>query len=535
MKYCFNIILLIGLTTILKAQNGPITWGPEYDDRGYYSIIGEASGALFVEHKYNSRLNSRDVDLELIRFDQNMEISHAVELRNLEAGSYESVATINSPEGLAHIYYQTYKSGDHVVSAQLFDHETLQKTEIVDLAKFEIIKNAERTIQQDGNFQYIYPLDIILSRDKTKLAIMFDQEKAGKKKRYYHQYCVIDLANRFSIVQQGNFFSDEQSNKYSISDRHLSNSGKLTYAIKRYVKNTGVEHINKQPAYDYEIHHMPGNTEEEYIYDIKVRKEFMDRLVIGSDNDDNLYIAGYYRNQPFGDITKTFLLGLDALGYERFQNKDPLSKRDIKTIIGKEKKRLDNNFETIDIFPTEDIVYLVRQYRRRGSRNDNLNNGFVGNRWNRVNQFNNIVYHWNYDEVVVEGIGPQTGEVQWIKVNPREHEDDNYHSRYFITGQMEVIGNTLYMVYNEREENIIKIRRKDDIKRTDIPGDQTVITMVSVGPEGVMNYSSVGREDHFHLPEQGFLAGENDLFFFYHHRNYRKFYAGKSSKELLNF
>lgn len=532
MKIIFQILCLLIFSTGTFAQVKSIVWGEEYKDRGYYSIIGESEDAFFVERIYNANFKNREVDRELLRFDKDCELTHGVEVRDIEKSSYESIATVNTPEGLAHIYYQTTKKGQHFVSAQLFDHKTLRKTEIVDLATFKIYKNSQRMVRQDGNFEVTFPLDVITSRDKTKLAIMFDQEKVGKQKVNYHQYCVIDLTQGLGILQQGDFFSDDQSRKYSISDRHLSNSGKLTYAIKKYVKNNSTEHINKKPAYDYEIHHMSGDSME-YIYDIKVRKSYIDKLILGTDNEDNLYISGFMRKQPFGDVQKSFLMGLDNLGYERFTVKEEYTKRDIKKIVGKERKTLYDDFETIDIFPTDDIVYVVRQYRRRNSRNNTFNN--TGFRNQRFNTFDNLTYFWDYDEVIIEGFGRRTGEKLWTIVNDRENEDDNEYSRYFITGQYELVNNDLYLIYNEREENMIRIRRKENLKRTDIPGDQTAVTIARINSFGEIQYQLLDQENHFHLPEEGAFIGKESIYLFKHHKNLRRFYVGNADKQILDF
>lgn len=532
MKFCLNIFFLLVCIINLHAQNEGLQWSEEFEDRGYYSILGESEDAFFVERKYNTRYNDRDVDLEIMRFNQDLELTHAIELRDIEETSYISIATVNSPEGLAHIYHQTTKGGMHIVSAQLISHKNLMKTEIVDLTRFKIKKNAQQNITQDGNYQYTFPLDILLSRDKSKLAITFDQEKVGRDKANYHQYCIIDLNNKFEILHEGDFYSDDQSNKYAFSDKHLSNSGKLTYAIKKYVRNNATEHINKKPAYDYEIHHMSGDTME-YIYDIKVRKEYIDKLTIGSDSEDNLYLAGYTRKQPFGDITKSFLMSLDPLGYERYTVKDPYTRRDIKQIVGKEDNELDDNFQTLEVIPSDEIVYVIRQYRRRASRTSNFNNAGFNN--NQFNQFNNIFYHWEYDEVVIDGVGRETGEILWTAVNRRQQEDDNTYSRYFITGQVELVKNNLVFIYNEREENIQRLRRKDKVKQTDIPGDRTAITLARVNPDGDLQYIVTEEEDYYHLPERGSFIGTNSVYFFNHHKNYKKFVVGKSPISLLNF
>jgi len=532
MKICLNIFILLTISYQIFAQNDAILWSEEFDDRGYYSILGESEDAFFVERKYNTRQNDRDVDLEILRFSQDLELTHVVELRDIEETSYVSIATVNSPEGLAHIYYQTTKGGMHIVSAQLFSHKDLKKTEIVDLARFKIKSRSQKIINQDGDYQFTFPLDILVSKDKSKLAITFNEEKVGKGKINYHQYSVIDLNNKFEILHQGDFYSDDQSKKYAISDKHISNSGKLTYAIKKYVRNNTSEHINKKPAYDYEIHHMSGDTME-YIYDIKVRKEYIDKLTIGSDSYDNLYLAGYTRKQPYGDITKSYLMSLDPLGYERYTVKDIYTKRDIKQILGKEDNELNENFQTLEVIPTDEIVYVIRQYRRRDSQTSNYNNSGFRNR--QFNQFNNVYYQWEYDEVVIDGVGRETGEILWTAVNRREQEDDNTFSRYFITGQVELVKKNLVFIYNEREENIQRLRRKEKVKRTDIPGDRTAITLARVNPAGDLQYIVMEEENYYHLPEKGSLIGNNSVYFFNHHKNYKKFVVGKSPLSIFNF
>ncbi|MEM9547414.1 MAG: hypothetical protein AAGA77_15655, partial [Bacteroidota bacterium] len=179
----------------------------------------------------------------------------------------------------------------------------------------------------------------------------------------------------------------------------------------------------------------------------------------------------------------------------------------------------------------------VRQYRRRGSRNNNINPAF-NNGFNRGfnNGFNNITYFWEYEHMVVEGIGKATGEILWTAVNPREHEDDDTYSRYFISGQMELVNKSLVFIYNEREENVLKARRKDDLKRTDIPGDRTAITLTRVNSNGDIQYDILEEEeDHFHVPERGSFLGTSEVYFFNQNKNYKNFYVGKAPASILDF
>ena len=165
-----------------------------------------------------------------------------------------------------------------------------------------------------------------------------------------------------------------------------------------------------------------------------------------------------------------------------------------------------------------------------------MNNNAVGfNRWNTVNTFDNFEYYWRYDEVVIDGVGKETGEIQWTTVNNRRQEDDDYYSRYFITGQHELMNGDLFLIYNEREENLLRMRRKEDIKRADIPGDNTSITVARITSTGDQRIQALDEENKYHLPEQGAFIGNTSLYLFNHHRNYRKFYVGKADLSLLDF
>ena len=80
-----------------------------------------------------------------------------------------------------------------------------------------------------------------------------------------------------------------------------------------------------------------------------------------------------------------------------------------------------------------------------------------------------------------------------------------------------------------------KIRRKDKVIRTDVPGDRTSITLARVNSMGDIQYITMDEEDHFHLPTQGAFIGNNAVYFFNQHKNYKKYTVGKSLKSILDF
>lgn len=538
-QYWLPLFLLLVICSSVAAQmNDAVKWSDKYDEEGYYQLLGETENAVFVERKYNSRLNDRQADIELVRYDKNMEFTHAVEVRDLEEGSYSSLGSFDTQEGIAHLYFQTTKKGKQIVSAQIFSHEDLRKVDIVDLTNFKIKTSARQRITDIGLdiTSYIYPMDYVLSRDKSKLGIFYTQEKVGKIKETYYQYAVFDLNDGFKMLHKGDFYSDDKSNRYLINDIDLGNNGDLNYLLKHYVKNIGKEHINRKPAYSYEVHHFTGDSTE-YIYDIRRKDFYLDRLLLGSDDDGSIYVAGYTRKRPGGDIESNYVLSLDPLGDVKAETKDKYRKKEIKEMQGKEADELNEDFRILDIIVGDDIVYLVKQSIRRNSRN--LNNGFNnGARFgNGNNNFGNIDYDWDFDEVVVEGVGKETGEVQWVTTNRRRQNDNAQDIRYFISGSYHLFDKSLYLVYNERLENIERLdsRKNKKLKSTDVPGDTTMPIVVRVDNQGKLSYRFLNGEKKYHVPNTGILIGKEAVFIINQRRDFDELFFGVSDLKMLDF
>lgn len=531
----FILIFLLCISGFAQL-NDAVSWSDKYEEEGFYKLLGETEDALFAERKYDSRFNSRSADVELIRYDKNMELTHAVEVRDLEKGSYSSMGSINTPEGVAHIYFQTTKSGKQIVSAQIFSHEDLRKTEIVDLTTFKIKTSSNQKVTDMGlGLPYsIYPMDYILSQDKSLLGLIYTQEKVGKSKESYYQYAVFDLFDGFKLLHNGDFYSDDKSNRYTINDIDLSNTGALNYLLKHYVRNSDTEHINRKPAYSFEVHHLTGDSTE-YIYDIKKKGIFIDRLKLGSDDDGSVYVAGYLRKQPLGDILSNYVLSLDPEGNKRAEIRDKYRPREIEDMQGKEDDKLNEGFRILDVIVGTDLVYLVKQYVRRNSRNINNNFNTGAGFGRRNNNFGNVDYDWDFDEVVIEGVGKRSGEVQWITTNPRRQRDNNVDIRYFITGSYHLLNDNLYLIYNERLDNVERLVERKKLKTTDVPGDTTMPMIAKIDKEGKITYRFVNGEKRYHIPNTGVLIGQNDIYMINQRRDFDEFYLGVSGINLLDF
>ncbi len=535
-KYILFFIFCCISNGIISQPDSKFQWSDRYTDDGHYTLLTETSdGDVIALRKYRTRYpeRERDADLELIKFDSDLDLTYAVELRDLEESSYADLGTIVSPEGIAHMYYQTTKSGKVIVSAQLFDTQDLSKKDIVDLVQFKIKSRSKQRVKNLDELSVLYPMDYRLSSDKSKLVVFYSQDKVGKRKETNYQYAVINLTNNFNLIHKGEFYSDERSDRYKITDIELSNNGELTYLLKRFVRDNKTEFINKKPAYAYEVHHMAGDTTD-YIYDIKTKGKFIDNLKLGSDNEGSVFVAGYIRRKPFGPITSTYFLALDALGYEVAHSYDKYRPREIEDMQNKKDTELDDDFKVVDVLTTDDIVYVIKQYRRVTSVRRNDNTGFRNNGFGN-NNIGTLTYDWDFEELVVEGYSKNSGEMMWSVTNPRRHEENREFIRSFIQGSYQIIGNDLYLFYNERPENMERIRRKEKLRRTFIPGDVSEPTFARINEEGEIRYRSINGERRYHVPKTGILVGKNNFYLIHSKSNFDNFRIGKSSIDLIDF
>lgn len=532
--------LMLSYHAILGQGADGVRWSDMYEDDGHYTLLTETSDGIIALRKYKTRNPDRDRDarLELIRFDNNLNITHAVEVEDLEESSYVDIKTIHSPEGIAHIYYQATKSGLIRISAQLFDVNDLRKIEIVDLATFKIKSDRNQRVSELSDLDIYFPLDIELSQDRSKMVIFYNQEQVGKRRETNYQYTVIDIRNQFNILHSGDFYSDDRSNKYKIIDIDLSNTGALNYLLKSYKDDINTEFINKKPAYAYELHHMVGDSTD-YIYDIKTKGKFIDRLALGNSNDASVFVSGYLRERPLGKITSSYFLALDESGNKISESRDKYRPREIEDMQGKKDTELDGEFKIVDLLVSDKVVYVLKQYisLNRTQMNNNMgfrNNGFGNNGFGN-NNFGNMNYDWDFEEMVIEGYDKWSGEMIWTVTNPRRQEENQRFVRSFIKGYAQLVGQDLYLFYNESPENVERLRRREKLKRTDIPGDTSEPMIAKVTTNGDITYRSLRGEKRFHIPNTGVLIGKKNIYFIHSRSNFDEYRIGKGNIDILNF
>ena len=125
--------------------------------------------------------------------------------------------------------------------------------------------------------------------------------------------------------------------------------------------------------------------------------------------------------------------------------------------------------------------------------------------------------------------------MMWSVINPRRQEENQQYVRSFITGYNLLIGNDLYLFYNERADNVERLRKKEKLKWINMPGDHSEPVIVKVNSEGDIKYRSLKGEKRYHVPNTGVLIGQRNFYLIHSKSNYDRFVVGKSGKGILDF
>ena len=123
----------------------------------------------------------------------------------------------------------------------------------------------------------------------------------------------------------------------------------------------------------------------------------------------------------------------------------------------------------------------------------------------------------------------------WTVTNPRRQEENQRFIRSFIKGYIQLVDQDLYLFYNESPGNVERVRGREKLKRTDMPGDTSEPMIARVGLNGTIKYRSLRGEKRFHIPNTGVLIGAQTLYLIHSRSNFDEYRIGKGSINILDF
>ena len=528
MKYLSSIFVISFIISSPCLHGQEVQWSHELKVGGYERIIATIDNHTIVQRSRREHFEDRDLESELARYNDIGKVTHIIPVDDLEKQDFQEITAINTNLGIAVVYLTTdpRKKQNFLLAAQIYDHTTLAPKEIVDLMTVKYRRPDKPTV---GAYRYsgsAIDIDYEFSEDRSKFAIFYSEEQIGKDDYTLIQYAVYDLENGMAEINAGQIETEKDSDKYLIADLAVDSAGNTAILMKEYEDDRGLEFIDRRPSYRYSLYYEPSDSSD-YIYDIPMKRYFVDVLMASFDREGNIFLTGMCRKKPANDVYGTVLAKLTPQGELAYLNYDTYSPREVKRIRKKEKDDIQSEYDVIDIKVADDIVYGIYQYTSTRYDRDINNTALRATAFG--SSFNNQRFdyrEYNYKEnVVVHGFTPATGERVWTSVNQRKQSDFNFYE-YWSYGNILLDGNNLLLLYNERKKNLKRIDEGKNPNNTDLPDRKTIVNLVKISPSGTSDSKVLSEESYYYLPYEGSYLSDGQLSLIRVRKNFRSFYIG---------
>jgi hypothetical protein len=284
--------------------------------------------------------------------------------------------------------------------------------------------------------------DFIMSEDSSKILLLHNEpfEKYGNEK---FSYKVLDAnANELWSAALELPYKDKA---FAISNYRVDNDGNV-FMMASIEKEKG-EKEKKKPKYRYELISYIYKTKSIKETEITLDDKFISDISFRINEKGNIVIGGFYSNKSSDGLAGTFFLAMDkesrkviSSGYKDFTTEflgEFMSAR-------KAEKHKELYNYSIDYLVTKSdggVLMVAEQYYMYTTTTcDSKGNC-------RTN------YHYCYNDIIVVSVNPDAS-IAWVKKVPKyQHSvnDNGYYSSY----TMDVVGDKLYLIYNDNPKNLL--------------------------------------------------------------------------------
>jgi len=501
------------------SGQGTLQWSAEHKIDGQKRIVAAKDGAIYIQRSLRGYFQDTDYRSDLSRYDSEGNLTHVIAVEQLEERNYQEVAAIDTDMGIAIIYLTTdYQDPQYLlIAAQLYSHQDLSPLNVLDLKKVKYTQGNKSSINDYRNVNGLADIDVKYSEDRTKVAIAYIEEQVGQDKYTKIDFSVYDLQNGIAEVNSGVIRTDYRSDKYLVEDISISNVGDLAYLIKEYTESRDIEFVNKKPGYRHSLYYFPRGRES-FIYDIPMKQYFIDGMQVALDDEANMYVAGMVREKPADDVLGTIVSKVDTVGTEAYTKIDMYSSREIEKIRKKKKSNLQREYEVLDLRLEDMHLYMINEYYdlRLEMYSDPT---LIGGGFNRA--LNQVEYGYKED-LLIHRLDMSTGERVWTTTLPKRQSDYDAYEQY-TTGNLWLSDGNLYVVRNERQNNLKRVKEGKSPRNLDLPGRTAALLVQTIDTEGKVSTAIAKAEDRYLIMHEGSLVANKKLHLLTSHRNDRKF------------
>lgn len=478
------VIFITSLSAQTAYKNAKLSWGPEYkwnikgdipeivcsNADGYYVFTQKAVGLYglgtkYIIAKYNSKMEKlKEAEIELKEKDNDLELEFVVSLN-------DKIYILSS--------FRNKKLKKNFLFYQTLNKETLQPEK--NLTKISEINYEGYKNSNDGSYSFV------ISPDSTKIAVYYNlpYEKGESEKFGYH---IFD--NNFNEIYQNKITLPYNDELFEISSFNVSNIGGFNLVGIEYNEKKSVWKV--KPT-NYKYHILSYNQDDPSGKDLPIVLEgkFINDLMCGSNNNNELIGAGFYSSMGTASIEGSFYIRINpetgeilADSYQKFsldfmtQNMTDKQKQKTNKKASKGKDVEMWEYEMKGIIHKENggVVVIGEQYYVQVvTRTSTSSNGSVTT---------TTTYYYHYNDIILINIDA-SGEIAWTQAIPKRQVTTSPIMQRACSFFTAIVDDKIVIIFNDHPKNIL-YKKGSPIYATNL-GKNTTTVVVEVEADGMFN------------------------------------------------
>ncbi|MCD6069366.1 MAG: hypothetical protein K0S33_4192 [Bacteroidetes bacterium] len=438
MRKFLLLFILAAISTGLGAQTVNLTWGPEMSRPKKTDISGliGADKTSFYCLRTSMALFSRG-DMALEKYNKtNMELEYVKDFELPKVNGKDlSFGAVYILQGKMLVFAFRYDKDQDKNIAYVQKVNTSDGAMIGTPKEIDYIAATKR--RNSGSF------DFVLSEDSSKILLLHNEpfEKYSKEK---FSYKVFDAnANEIWSAALELPYTDKA---FTISNYRVDNDGNVFMLAS--IEKEKADRERKKPRYRYELISYLYKTKSVKETEISIEDKFITDVAFRINEKGNIVIGGFYSNKTSYGLAGTFFLSMDresrkvlSSGYKDFSTEflgEFMSAR-----RAEKHKELYNYSIDYLVTKSDGGVYMIgEQYYMYTVTTTDPKTGAT-----------HTTYHYYYNDIIVVSVNPDAS-IAWVKKVPKlQHttNDNGYYSSY----SMDVVGDKLYLIYNDNPKNLL--------------------------------------------------------------------------------
>lgn len=521
MKKTILLSLTILTTLVLNAQlkiteKADINWGEELrfkKGEEFIEYLGQDSKKHFLIKSLK-----RGYQYEIDVFGNDMALKNKVIIDMKHHGNYkmdyEGAYLINN-----NIYvfssFPDKKNKINKLYCRTYDKNDLTAGELIEVEQLPYEKH---------KFKGVFGVEV--SEDESTL-LMYLGKPYDKNAAERFGFSVLD--SKLNEVWKKDIELPYTEQFFTIEDYQINNDGDV-YVLGQEFRENKKERVKGKPNYKYHIIAYLDKGKKVKDYEINLDDKFITDITYKIAKNGDLICSGLYSKNGTSSVKGAFYMTIDFdtrkiknNSIKEFDEEFITQGWSEKSIAKAKKKEIKKDraielyeYDLRDFVLREDggAVLLAEQYYVTVTRTTSTDaNG---------NTTTSYTYHYHYNDVIIINISPD-GKIDWAtKIEKYQHStnDGGYLSSYVL----QVDGDLLHLIYNERNRNYFDKEERKQMKKKDRNARLTVIaTIDSKGEYKKEILINVSEENTYPVPKFSEQINEKELLMYTRKGKKRKF------------